>query len=344
MNLTRIQALQHWLRTEAALIENPLDVFYLTGLDLSSGRLLVTHSSSLLLVDGRYIEMASAQSAIPVALDQTTTCHRFLQGIHTLRMDPQHTSYARFLKLRAELPHIELIAELPFMTTLRSIKDTEERALMKKSAALNWKGFEYIRTQLQEGITEKEIAKRFELFCLQEGAQKLAFDPIIAFGKNTAMPHYHPGEVPLRKGDAVLIDIGVVVDRYHSDMTRVVFFDTPDPELLHFYSLAQQAHDNALALCKPGTPVKALDQAARALFRQEGLEPLFTHSLGHGIGLQIHEFPRIRETGEDQEVLLEPGMIFTLEPGLYLPGKGGVRYENTVFITENGVENGYPTP
>ncbi len=336
----RIYKLQQLLDTEAALIENPLDLFYLTGLDLSAGKLLVTKTSSLLLVDSRYIEMASEQTGIPVQLDHNTQLNSF--STRALRIDPKNTSYARFLKLRSLLPHTELIADLPFISHLRSIKDSDEIALMKKSAALNWKGFEYLRKQLREGITEKALAKRFELFCLQEGAQKLAFDPIIAFGKHTAMPHYRPRDVPLQKGDAVLIDIGVVVDHYHSDMTRVVFFETEDPEINHFYTLVQRAHDSALALCRPGIPVKQLDQAVRSLFRQEGLEPLFTHSLGHGIGLQTHEFPLIRETGDDQEVLLETGMTFTIEPGLYLQGKGGARYENTVLITESGVENWYP--
>lgn len=335
----RIYKLQQLLGTEAALIENPLDLFYLTGLDLSAGKLLVTKTSALLLVDSRYIEMASEQTLIPVQLDHNIKLDSFLRGTSGLRIDSKNISYARFLQLRSLLPYTELIADFPF---LRSIKDSDEIALMKKSAALNWKGFKYIQKQLCIGVTEKELAKRFELFCLQEGAQKLAFDPIIAFGKHTAMPHYRPRDIPLQKGDAVLIDIGVVVDHYHSDMTRVVFFEAEDPEIKRLYTLVQRAHNSALALCRPGTPVKQLDQAVRSLFRQEGLEPLFTHSLGHGIGLQTHEFPLIRESGDDRDVLLQPGMTFTIEPGLYMPGTGGVRYENTVLITESGVENWYP--
>ena len=343
MNLNeRIYKLQQLLGTEAVLIENPLDLFYLTDLDLSAGKLLVTKTSSLLFVDSRYIEMASEQTLIPVQLDHNIKLDSFLHTTSALRIDPKNTSYARFLKLRSLLPQTELIFDLPFITQLRSIKDSDEVALMKKSAALNWKGFEYIQKQLQEGITEKELAKRFELFCLQEGAQKLAFDPIIAFGKNTAMPHYHPRDVPLQQGDAVLIDIGVVVDHYHSDMTRVVFFGKKDPEIKRLYTLAKRAHDSALALALPNTPVQQLDHAVRAVLRQEGMEPLFTHALGHGIGLQTHEFPLIRASGDDREVLLQPGMTFTIEPGLYLPGRGGVRYENTVLIKESGVENWYP--
>jgi Xaa-Pro aminopeptidase len=144
----------------------------------------------------------------------------------------------------------------------------------------------------------------------------------------------------LRKGDIVLIDIGVVFHRYCSDMTRVVFFGTPDPMLQHWLDLAIEAEKAALTLCKPGVSIRSLDQAARAVFQKEGVESYFLHSLGHGVGLEVHEAPRIRFDAE--ESLLKPGMVITIEPGLYLLGKGGVRYEDMVIITETGFENLFP--
>jgi Xaa-Pro aminopeptidase len=196
---------------------------------------------------------------------------------------------------------------------------------------------------LKKGITEKEVARRFEIFCLEKGAEGLSFTPIIAFGKNGAMPHYRSQDVVLKEGDAVLIDIGVVLDNYHSDMTRVLFYKKKNRYLSHLYEIVKKAQKNALKLCRPGVKLKELDLAARKVMREEKVEDLFLHSLGHGIGLQTHEFPRIKYNGDDRDVVLQSGMVFTVEPGLYVPGKGGVRYEDTIVITPSGYKNFYPS-
>jgi Xaa-Pro aminopeptidase len=146
----------------------------------------------------------------------------------------------------------------------------------------------------------------------------------------------------MKGGDIVLIDIGVIVEKYHSDMTRMLFYQKPDPELEKLHHINKSAHDAALLLCRPGTKIGMLDRAARDVMAKHGVEALFVHSLGHGIGLETHEYPRIKWDGEDKDLLLQPGMVFTVEPGLYVPGKGGVRYEDTILITEAGYENFYP--
>ncbi len=320
-------------------MEDPLNLFYLTGMQLSSGKLLLSSQAALLLVDGRYVGAAQLQAPVPVQLEEKFSLTSFLKTHHLKKLlfDPTATSYARFLQLKEHrpLPRAELFK------TLRFVKDASEIAALKKSAALAWQGFEYIKKSLKVGVTEKELAKRFELFSLKNGADKLSFDPIIAFGAHGAMPHYRPGNTKLKEGDAVLIDIGVVLNHYHSDMTRVVFFKHKDPYLNSLYTLVKQAHKKALELCKPGTPLKALDHAARDVFKRENLEHLFIHALGHGIGLQTHEFPRIKEGGEEENTLLESGMVLTIEPGLYVPGKGGVRHEDTLVITPSGFTNFY---
>jgi Xaa-Pro aminopeptidase len=337
--LNRLKKLQEKLGKHACLVEHPLNLFYLTGIPLSTGKLLLSSKAALLLVDSRYVQIAQAQAPIPVQLEEKSSLASFLSAhrLKKLLFDPATTSYTRFLQLK----DCELVAEAEIFKTLRLVKDPHEIAALQKSASLAWRGFEYVKRSLKVGVTEQELVKRFELFCLKNGADKLSFDPIIAFGAHGAMPHYKPGASKLKEGDAVLIDIGVVLNHYHSDMTRVVFFKQKNPYLSSLYSLVKQAHKKALELCKPGTPLKALDHAVRAVFKKEGLEHLFIHALGHGIGLQTHEFPRIKEGGEDENTLLESGMVLTIEPGLYVPGKGGVRYEDTLVITPNGFTNFY---
>jgi Xaa-Pro aminopeptidase len=329
---------------EALLIQNPLDLLYLTDLVLSAGKLCIYGKSAMLFVDGRYVQAAKEHATVPVCLDEKGAAPAFFHshGTRSLWFDGQHTTYDAFLKCQESFQDIDLISKPSFFKTLRLIKDESEIQKMKKSAHLLWKGFEYIRSQLITGIAEKELARRFEIFCLQNGGEGLAFEPIIAFGPHSAMPHYRSGNTALRSGDIVLIDIGVVVDRYHSDMTRVLFFEKADPELEKLHRINKAAHDAALQLCRPGVAVGALDRAARDVMAQHGVESLFVHSLGHGIGLETHEPPRIKWDGEDKDLLLASGMVITIEPGLYRSGKGGVRFEDTILITESGYENFYP--
>ena len=167
----------------------------------------------------------------------------------------------------------------------------------------------------------------------------MAFEPIIAFGENSAYPHYREGKARLRSGQIVLMDTGAIVDHYHGDRTRMAFFGEVDPKLMHLFNVVRRAHKNAVLAVRPGICFGELDQMVRDEFTKEGLEKLFTHSLGHGIGLETHEYPRVRAGSEDANLPLEPGMVFTIEPGLYQPGLGGVRYEDMILVTEDGHEN-----
>ncbi len=333
---------------DACLLEHPLELFYFTGLRLSAGRLLIDSKDALLLIDGRYFQIAKEKSPYETSLDSPEKFLSFCQShrIQRLGFDGRHTSYDHFLRLKrwqkkGKVP-FKLIPSTPFLKDARAIKDKEEIQKMHKSATLLWKGFEHICGLLKEGIVEKELAKQFEIFCLERGAEGLSFDPIIAFGPNTAMPHYRSADTRLKKGDVVLIDIGIALDNYHSDMTRVVFYKKENAYLGHLYEIAKRAQQSALQLCRPGVKLKQLDMAARQVMREENVEDLFIHSLGHGIGLEVHEYPKIKFDGEDKDVILEEGMVFTIEPGLYVPGIGGVRYEDTVVITPTGHKNFYP--
>jgi len=343
----RIRKVQASLKGSLCLITNPIDLYYFTGLKLSAGKLLIHPKAAQLFVDGRYIQIAEEKSAVPAVLDEAGAISRFLEKADAKMVvfDPKATSffqYQQIQKLIEGIKRLRLIPDQKLFQRMRLIKDAQEIEALQKSARLLWKGYLHIRKILKPGITEKEVAKAFEIYCLQEGAEKLAFESIIAFGPNSAMPHYHPGNAKLKKGQIVLIDIGVVLDEYHSDMTRTILPSNSDPILQKIYDTVLQAQLAALKLCRPGVRVGELDLTARKVMKRMKLESFFLHSLGHGIGLDTHEFPRIRAVGDDSDVQLEEGMVITVEPGLYVAGKGGVRYEDTIAITKDGYVNFFP--
>lgn len=329
------------------MIEHPLELFYFTGLKLSAGRLIVHEKENLLLIDGRYFQVAQGKPIFRTSLDSPEKFLDFLESnrIKRLGFDGRHTSYDHVSRIKYWLrkgKEIKLIPSTPFLKKTRAIKDREEVVKMQISATLLWQGFRFIKESLKKGVKEKDLSKQFEIFCLERGSDRLSFEPIIAFGPNSAMPHYRSQDTRLKDGDIVLIDIGISVDNYHSDMTRVLFYKKENAYLRHLYEIAKQSAQSALKLCRPGIKIKQIDMAARQVMRKENVEDLFVHGLGHGIGLEVHEYPRIRYDSEDKDDILEKGMVFTIEPGLYVPGKGGVRYENTIVITSNGYKNLYP--
>jgi Xaa-Pro aminopeptidase len=336
----RLLKARRQMTADALLIEYPDDLFYLTGLQLSTGALLLTKRSSCLFVDGRYLQVAKEKSPIPVSSLDCLEREAARLRLKTVEFDSRRTSYARFLALKKW--GCALQASPGPLKELRWVKDGAEIALMKRSAQLAWKGYQHLRRWLKPGVTEKEAAFEFEFFCRKQGAEGLAFDPIIAFGKQGAMPHHRPGEAVLRKREPVLIDVGVVLDRYRSDMTRVWIPPGCNPALKKMYLLVQKAQRAALACCRPGSTIRDLDQAAHAVLASEHMASLMMHGLGHGIGLETHEPPRVKGDSEDGGVVLQAGMVITIEPGLYQPGLGGVRYEDTVVVTEEGYENFYP--
>lgn len=336
------------------LIEDQINLYYMTGLNLSAGKLLVYGKEAVVLVDGRYYESAKKDSPFPVLPSESNSlpdllAHPQYSFIRSIGFDSANTSYKNFLELQKSLQkvnskegaprEIKLVPIENPLRDLRAIKDPEEVALMREAASMGSEGYDYVCSLLKEGISEIELAIELEIFWKRRGSKALAFDPIIAFGTHSSMPHYRAGKSVLKKGDAVLIDIGVNYQFYHSDMTRVVFFGEPDPRILAIYKIVEEAQRAALALCKPGTRIGDLDKAARDLIGSYGYADQFTHSLGHGVGLEIHEYPTLRNKEPVKDVPLQEGMVITIEPGIYLSGIGGVRIEDTVVITSDGFEN-----
>lgn len=323
---------EEW-KIDLLIIDNPLDLFYLTGQEVSCGRLCIAKEGVTLYVDGRYFSAVKKSTPLTVALLTKETVYPEVAG-RRVGFDSLFTTYETYEKL-STLNGLLTPIEGP-IRSIRAIKEGSEIALLKEAARLGSEGYDFVLTQLKEGVTEEEVANELEIFWRRRGGERVAFAPHIAFGENSAYPHYHSGNTRLTRGDCVLIDIGVVRKRYHSDMTRVVFFGGVNERLKKIYQIVQLAHRQALLLCKPGTAIAALDHAARSLIEESGYGENFTHSLGHGVGLAIHEEPFVRKT---REGVLQEGMVLTIEPGIYIEGLGGIRLEDTIVITSDGYEN-----
>jgi Xaa-Pro aminopeptidase len=320
------------------LIEHPIDLFYLTGLTLSRGRLVVTPEETRLFVDGRYISYARERASVAVFLWKKDTNISLLSPAG---FDSSWTTVASLEQLRKEMPHTQFIPKFRPLQKQRLIKTESEIALMRKAAAITWNGVQHIKTLFKEGVCERDLAIEFEYFVRKQGASGLSFAPIIAFGEQSAYPHHRSSEQRLENNQIILVDVGAVYEGYCGDMTRVFFFGQPDVQLQKMYELVQKAAQAAAASVRLGVPLGLLDRTARNVLAKEGKEELFTHNLGHGIGLECHEYPSLRFDGEDRDVSLAENMVFTIEPGLYQPGLGGVRYENTGVVTKDGFESFY---
>lgn len=340
--------LSNW-GVDCYLCDDPTDIFYLTGMQLSLGRLLVNPRSVTLFVDGRYYEEAKTKAYCAVKKMAEKEVVNLLTSpswkeARSVGFDTR-TSYLRVEKFKKQLQELKKKRRLkvPYrmkglskpIEQLRAIKDATELSLIEKSAELLWNGFLHAKKQLKVGVEEREIALEFEFYCRKLGAEELSFTPIIAFGPGSALPHYHTGKRKLKKGDIVLMDLGVRLNGYASDMTRTFFFGEGAKQLKELFQVVEESKKAALDLCRPGVSLSELDEAARKVMRKARLEKHFLHSLGHGIGLEVHESPNFRT----DDTKLTPGMVITIEPGLYLPGKGGVRLEDMVVITKKGHRN-----
>lgn len=352
----RIEKLQRILfakHLDFLIVDEPANLFYLTGHRVSRGRFCVSQNNSIFFVDGRYFESVKKKCPCSVELWKNEALENFfcVEGKipKTIGFDSHFTPFVEYQKLfqffedireRVDVFDFKLQALDDPLKELRMIKDPEEILALRRSAALNWKGFEHISTHLKEGIREQDLACEFESYCRKAGAEAMAFPPMVCFGDHSAYPHHSPGKRELQANEVVLLDLGIVIEGYSSDMTRILFFGQPDPEIEKMYSVVRRAHSKALSLCKPGVKMGDIDRTTREIITEEGYES-YPHNLGHGIGLATHEFPILGWKRKEADLAIKPGMVFTIEPGIYIPGVGGIRYEDTILITSEGYENLY---
>jgi Xaa-Pro aminopeptidase len=335
------------------LVTHPPDIRYLCGFTGSSGALAVTRRRARLFTDGRYTTQAAEEvQAAEVQIVSSSPAVAAAQwlaaqpGVKMAGFDAARTTVAELARWKSELPtrlrrtFLEIIPA-PFVELLRSVKDEDELALMAEAALLGCKLFEHILSFLKPGIPEIEVAAGLEHEARVLGAEGMSFETIVASGLRSAMPHGRATGAPLPRKGFVTLDFGIIHKGYCSDMTRTVFLGKPSPgerKAYHSVLEAQQAAVNAVAA---GVSCGEVDEAARSVLRRDGLAEAFTHSTGHGVGLEIHEPPRV---GSGQKTRLLRGMVITIEPGIYLPGKFGIRIEDMVTVTQTGGRVLTPAP
>lgn len=322
------------LGLDALYITRPENVRYLSGFPhAEDAQVLLRGEEALLLTDPRYPE-AERESRIPVKVLRREEKEALLKGLRgRAGFEAEHLSYAALERLR-ELSPAEWVPTKGVVERLRLRKAPEEVAAIRRAQALAEEALAHALTLMKPGVSERDIALEIEYFLKRRGVG-VAFPPIVASGVRGALPHAGASEKPLEAGELVTLDLGAVVEGYHSDMTRTVALGRVDGELKQAFAATLAALERVLEALGPGKGTKEMDALAREELRRFGLDRYFVHSLGHGVGLAVHEGPALSPYTEET---LEAGMVITVEPGVYLPGKGGVRIEELVLITETGLE------
>ena len=330
---------------EAALVLSPQNRRYLTGFPSSAGCVLVTSEKSYFLTDFRYMEAASLRIRHMECIEYKRMSESINQllGKHDIKRIYIESDYMTIDNLsmwQKSLPNQTIITEPKLNYTLqemRAIKSHDELDKIRQAQQLTEYGFDYILDFIKPGKTEREIALELEFAIRKQGADGASFDFIVVSGVNSSMPHGVPTDKPVENGDFVTMDFGAIVDGWHSDMTRTVAVGSVSEEQKKVYDLVLNAQLTALSVLKAGITGQEADSAARDLIDKAGYGHFFGHGTGHGVGLDIHEDPRLSTNASD--VFLKSGMVVTVEPGIYLPGKFGVRIEDMAVITQNGYEN-----
>ena len=326
---------------DAIFVSQPDNRGYLSGFDGSAGYLLITEKDAIIATDFRYIEQVRQQSpdyrVFQISGDMANWLPELITGLggRKLGFELQHMSLAMYRQIGAIIkkrePSPRLVPLEGLVESLRAIKEAEEIEVIAQAADISDRAFLHIEKIIKAGMSEREIAWEVEKFMREHGSQAVPFDVIVASGPNAALPHARPTERIIQKGEPVLMDIGARVNGYASDLTRTICLGEPDDNFKKIYDIVLGAQLAALELIKEGMTGEQADNLARTIIAETGYAEAFGHALGHGIGLVAHESPRL---GPGSNEKLISGMVFTIEPGIYLPGWGGVRIEDLVVLEQ----------
>lgn len=324
------------------LITSPENIRYFTGLCADDAVLAVSRTGAVLLADSRYYEAACAAAQCEVILlrrlsEDLPRVVRSL-GCRSMYVEALRLTVGELALFNRLLPETELRADggADLIHRLRRAKTAAEVALIRRAQGIAEAAFEHILGFIRAGVTERETAFELDCFMLRSGAAGVSFKTIVVSGARGSLPHGEPTDESIADGTLVTMDFGAIYSAYHSDMTRTVAVGAPCQRAVKVYETVLAAQENMLASLRPGKSLRGADNAARSVIEQAGYGEYFGHSAGHGVGLEIHEAPSLSPRSEGE---LEPGDIVTAEPGIYLPGRLGVRIEDMALITEDGYEN-----
>ena len=337
----RITGLRHLMAAKgitALLVTRREDVRYLTGFTGSAGTVLVTPAGQYFITDFRYMLQARREtSGVTILIqkkDWVTAVHDAAErsGVSTVWFDESSVLVDVLGKLKKTGLRFKGCRDVA--GGLRQRKDARELASIRKAVRRAEGSFRELEKDIRPGATEQELGLKLEYLMREKGARKAAFDTIVASGRNGAMPHAATTNRRIKKGDLVTFDFGAEADGYFSDMTRTISVGRPSAKQREIHELVLNAQAAAIRTIRPGALCKAVDEAARGVIKNGGHAEHFGHSTGHGVGLMVHEGPAISPSSKDR---VEQGMVFTVEPGVYIPGWGGVRIEDMVLVTGSGV-------
>lgn len=325
------------------IVSKPENLYYITGFS-GEGLTIITGQNNYIITDFRYTEQAKHEATGFEIVETRPGLSHFLIAyklikeldLQTIGVESHSLTVKEYDELAAIFKNIKLIKTDGLIEELRAIKDAHEIDFIKTAQKITDKAFEHIIEYIKPEVSELDLVAELEYFMKKSGSQDVAFETILISGPKTSLPHGAPSERKLQPKDFVTIDFGARFNGYCSDMTRTVTIGEPSEQQLSIYNTVLNAQIKALELIKPGLKGKEIDNAAREYICQQGYGNCFGHGLGHGVGLEIHEEPRLSPTGES---ILLPGMVITVEPGIYIEKFGGVRIEDMVALTENGYEN-----
>ncbi|MFC2071316.1 M24 family metallopeptidase [Chloroflexota bacterium] len=343
----RLQKLRQKLaekEVDGIFISQPENRYYLSGFDGSAGYLLITPQNTVLATDFRYLEQARVQAPdyqiFKITGNMPDWFPRLVAELNLSRLgfEAGHVTFALYRQLSDILnkaqSRLKLIPVDWLVESLRVIKEPEEIELIARAAEITDKAWDYIEDMAHIGMTEKEVAWEIEKFMRENGSQALPFDIIVASGPNSALPHAQLSQRQINTGEPVVIDMGAMVGSYSSDFSRTICLGTPDDTFKKVYDTVLGAQLAAIAMIKENMSGEEADSLARTVIEQAGYGKAFGHGLGHGLGLAPHEQPRL---GPNSTEILTSGMVFTVEPGIYLAGWGGVRIEDLVVIENSEI-------
>jgi Xaa-Pro aminopeptidase len=319
---------------------------YLSGFTGSNGLLLLTAGKSILFTDPRYAIQAGQESTCEVHISKGPMVDDVAAAIGKQRLrrvgyEPAMMTCDAFQSFEAKLPEkAGFVAVKGWIEELRAVKSPAEIELIRRSVETNSRAFEKVVTRVRPGMKEQDLAAELEYQMRRMGAERPSFETIVAGGARSALPHAQPTGAKFAAGDLIVVDMGALQDGYCSDMTRMLFLGAPGAKVKRTYQAVLEAQLAGIAAVKAGARTAAVDAAARNVLKRHGLDKAFVHSTGHGLGLEIHEPPRL---GKRDKSRLKAGMAITIEPGVYIEGFGGIRIEDTVLVTEKGCEVLTPT-